>query len=80
MITKIALVIAVTSVMVAVTLAPLVISADAARSTTTTCSTGSSGSCPGNSGTNGNDNKCQTSVTRTGQGGGSGTIKDTTTT
>jgi hypothetical protein len=59
----------------AVALAPLVTSADAARSTQVTCN-GEPGPCPGNSGSNGNDNKCQTSVTRTGQGGGSGTIKE----
>jgi hypothetical protein len=71
---KIALAIAMTGVMVAVALAPLVTSADAARSTT--CSQGpSTGPCPGNSDAN-NPNRCET--TRTGQGGGSGTIKDTT--
>jgi hypothetical protein len=57
--------------------APLVTSADAARSTTCSGSGGTtSGPCPGNSGTNGNENKCTT--TRTGQGGGQGTIKDFT--
>ena len=69
--------------MVAVALAPLLTSVDAARSTTSTCSGSggdTSGACSGNSGTNGNTNKCTTTVERTGQGGGQGTIKDTTTT
>ena len=60
----------------AVALAPLVTNVDAARSTTTTCTNGGGqtkacGSPPAN---------CETTVTRTGQGGGQGTIKDTTTT
>jgi hypothetical protein len=76
--TKIVLAIAVTSVMVAVALAPIMLSqALAAKSTTTTCN-GAPGPCPGNSGTNGQTNKCQTSTTKAGQGGGQGEIKDIT--
>lgn len=76
--TKVAMAIAVTSVMVAlvaVAISPLLASqAHAAR--TTTCDIGGStrtGTCPGNSGSNGNPNQCQT--TKAGQGQGSGEIK-----
>ena len=56
-----ALALAVTTVMVAVAVAPLVSSPAFARSLST-CN-GSPGSCPGNSGSNGNENKCQTTYT-----------------
>jgi hypothetical protein len=59
--TKITLAIAVTAVMVAVAVAPLASSPAFARSLST-CN-GSPGSCPGNSGSNGNDNKCETTYT-----------------
>lgn len=55
--TKIALAIAVTSVIIALAVAPSVTSQAFARSLTT-CS-GDSGPCPGNSGSNGNENKCE---------------------
>jgi hypothetical protein len=51
----------------------------AAKTTTTNCEKpngSTSGACSGNSGTNGNDNQCQTSVTKAGNGKGSGEIKD----
>ncbi len=73
--TKIALAIAMASLAVAVAmLAPLATTADAAR--TQICSSGptaGTGPCPGNSGSNGNDNRCE--VTKAGRGQGSGEIK-----
>jgi hypothetical protein len=75
--TKLGLGIAVASIVIAVAmLAPLATNADAAKRQV--CSSGpteGTGPCPGNSGSNGNDSRCE--VTRTGQGGGQGTIKDT---
>ena len=47
-----------TSVMVAIAVAPL-ISSPAFAASLTTCS-GDTGPCPGNSGSNGNTNKCET--------------------
>jgi hypothetical protein len=77
---KIALAVVVTGVMVAVSLAPILLDqAFAKRTTTTTCDIGGnsrSGSCPGNSGSNDNDNQCQSSVTKAGEGKGKGEIKD----
>ena len=55
---KIALAIAATSVIVAVAVAPLM-SNSAFAASLTTCS-GDTGPCPGNSGSNGNTNKCET--------------------
>jgi hypothetical protein len=78
---KLSITIAVASIMIAVALAPTVLNQGfAAKVTTTTCSGpngDTSGSCPGNSGSNGNANKCQTSTTKAGNGKGSGEIKDT---
>ena len=74
--TKIVLAIAMTSVMVAVALAPIMLSQAALAAKSTTCSQGpSTGPCPGNSDAN-NPNRCQT--TKAGGGGGAGEIKDTT--
>ena len=55
---NIALAVAMTSVMVAIAVAPL-ISSPAFAGSLTTCS-GDTGPCPGNSGSNGNTNKCET--------------------
>ena len=71
MITKIALAVAVTSIMVAVALAPMIItSADAARETTCTNGGGQVRDCDSASA------KC--TQTKAGQGRGSGEIKDST--
>jgi hypothetical protein len=59
--TKIALAIAVTSVIIAIAVAPSATSQAFAKSLTT-CND-DEGSCPGNSGSNGNDNKCETTYT-----------------
>jgi hypothetical protein len=65
--------------MVAVVVAPLVLSQALAKRTTTTCEIGGSsreGSCPGHSGSNGQSNQCQSSTTKAGQGKGKGEIKE----
>lgn len=76
---QIALAVVVTGVMVAVALAPMLLGSAVAKRTTTTCDIGGSnreGSCPGNSGSNGNSNQCEDSVTKATEGQGKGEIKD----
>lgn len=66
---------AVTGLIAAVALAPMLLNQVNARKTTEVTCNGDPGPCPGNSGSNGNDNKCQTSVTKAGEGNGKGEIK-----
>jgi hypothetical protein len=68
------LAIAITSVVIAVTVAPMVLN-QAFAAKTTTCSQGPPGPCGGNSDEN-NKNRCET--TKAGEGQGGGEIKSST--
>lgn len=70
------LTIAVTGIIAAVAIAPMLVDSVLARKTTTVTCNGEPGPCPGNSGSNDNDNKCEASETKAGNGNGGGEIKD----
>ena len=70
------LAVVVTGIIAAVAVAPMLVDSIHARKTTTVTCNGEPGPCPGNSGSNGNDNKCQESETKAGNGKGGGEIKD----